>query len=162
MPVLANLNSPVSKTLVRYSRQMGPVASIGQWTQVASVLGLLQMEHPQENAKARGKSQKPRAMTAYQEARTLAGAILPEGIFLCLGLFWVKEPSEFLKREYSFAVMHLWALPSQVDFLRNRHNQPLAVLIIHVGPHFRRLLPMPSFLFLDYCQLTKAYPGSQP
>lgn len=39
------------------------------------------MEHPQENAKARGKSQKPRAMTAYQEARTLAGAILPEGIF---------------------------------------------------------------------------------
>lgn len=58
--------------------------------------------------KREGEGQLPgtRVVPAYQDARALAGAILSEGI-LCLGLFCVKEPSDFLKLENSPTVAHL-------------------------------------------------------
>ena len=40
------------------------------------------MDHLEENAKARGKFQELRVVTAYQDGRALTRAILPEGVFV--------------------------------------------------------------------------------
>lgn len=50
--------------------------------------------------------EEPRVVTACQDARVLAAAILPEA-FWCLCLLDVKEPSEFLKLESGSAAMPL-------------------------------------------------------
>lgn len=101
MSVLANPNSPVS------NQGGGARARQIQWPQQAS-----EPKWPQSlgfskrkgKCKDKGQIEEPRVVTACQDVKALAAAILAQ-TFLCLSLLDVKEPSEFLKLESGSVAM---------------------------------------------------------